>query len=70
MTLDDARLFTDHFTRHPPLRVLVKGVAAALGIKFELPDDKPKKYLTAEELRLIVEATGGRVPGMSGGPHG
>lgn len=68
MTLDDALMFSDHFKRHLPLRVLVMACAAALGVKFpEFESKKPEsKYLTAEEFRRIVQTTGGRVPGMGG----
>ncbi len=69
MTLHDVRRLSDYARMNPPVRVLVAMCAAALGVKLPQPDDnKSSKYLTAEELRRIIDATGGRVPGM--GPHG
>lgn len=71
MTLHDVRRFVRYADKNPPLRVLVMGCAAALGVKFENPSTrKPSKYLTAEEVRNLIRLTGGRVPGMSGGPVG
>lgn len=70
MTLHDVSRLVQYANKNPPLRVLVMGCATALGVKFEDPAAKKSKYLTAEELRAIVQTTGGRIPGMSGGPGG
>jgi len=62
MTLFDVRRLSNHWRRTPPLRILVAGCAAALGVK--LPDDPDKpaeknKYMTAEQFGLLVRATDG-----------
>ncbi len=65
MTLQDIHRLSEYAKDHPPVRVLVSYCAAALGVKLpEPPDSKKSKYLTAEELKRMVDATGGRVPGM------
>ncbi len=66
MTLHDVRRLSDYAKLHPPVRVLVSYCALALGVKLPEPPDpnKKSKYMTAEELRRMVDTTGGRVPGM------
>lgn len=59
MTLDDCEPYFAHWKRHPPLRFLAE---AWLGYK--PPDDAPKQYATAEDMRRIMEMTGGRIPGI------
>jgi len=65
MTLHDVRRLSEYAKKNPPLRVLVSYCAAALGVK--LPDAKEEKphYTTAEEARMIMQATGGRIEGLA-----
>lgn len=68
MTLHDAALIFDHWKRMPPLRVLVTVIAKTLGVEFPDPT-KPipeKQYMTAEELKRLVDMTGGKIEGMGG----
>lgn len=69
MTLSDVSMMHRYWRRNPPLRVLVACVAKALGVEF--PDlskangkEPENKYMTAEELRRMIQATGGRIDGM------
>ncbi len=64
MTLDDVRLLSDYAAKHPPLRVLVYGVAVALGIKFPEQAKTKNRYMTAEEARVLMAQTGGRIEGV------
>jgi hypothetical protein len=64
MTLRDVHRLSNYAKKHPPLRILVAWCAQALGIELPNPDAKPPKYLTAEEFKALVKATGGRVPGV------
>lgn len=69
MTLADVSRLHAHWKTNPPLRVLVRGVGAALGIdwskiKAEEPAERQKKYMTADDARRLYEATGGRIPGQ------
>ena len=64
MGSDQNRRLSDYAKINPPLRQLVAACAVALGVK--LPDhrtEKPK-YLTIDEVRALVERTGGRIPGV------
>lgn len=62
MTLDDIALLSKYAEKHPPLRALVQGVAYALGVKFSpAQQQKQKGYMTAEQLRALIQQTGGRV---------
>jgi hypothetical protein len=58
MTIFDVRRLTNHWRKNPPLRVLVRAVAASLGVEFKEPSDK-SKYLNAEEFKRLVEQTSG-----------
>lgn len=63
MTLADVHRLMKHWSKFPPVRDLV---AAAIG--FEIPteetSDQPK-YMTADDLKRLMAATGGRLPGMN-----
>jgi hypothetical protein len=70
MTLHDVRRIFHYAKTHPSLRALVGLCAAALGVKLpelETKSDKPS-YMTAGQFAALVQATGGRVPGV--GPMG
>ena len=59
MTLHDVQRLFNHWRKHPPLRVIVMGCAAALGVKIrdgEESDDKPR-HMTAEEAMSFVRQT-------------
>ena len=58
---DVKRLFK-HWSKFPPVRVLV---AAAIG--FEPPPDEEenkKRYMTAEDMKRMMDMTGGKIPGL------
>lgn len=58
---DVGRLFA-HWRRTPPLRMLVAGIATALGMKLPDPiDAQPKKYMTEKEFARMIAITGGRM---------
>lgn len=61
MALSDVTRLWRHWRAHPPLRILVRGIAAALGVKFPEAPDPAKRYTTAEEFARLVAATGGRI---------
>lgn len=58
---DVGRLFA-HWRRTPPLRMLVAGIATALGMKLPDPiDAQPKKYMNEKEFARMIAITGGRM---------
>jgi len=59
MTLPDVQRLSNHWRRTPPLRVLVAGCAAALGVKWPDGTESKNKHLNAEEFGALVRATGG-----------
>lgn len=62
MTFEDvARIFA-HWKHYPPVRDLV---AAAVGFQPAEPDDQqPSQVIaTAEDMRRLMQVTGGRQPG-------
>ena len=61
MTLHDVKMIFDDWKTTPPLRMLVAGIAAALGMKLPEANAAPKKYTTAEEFQRIVRMTGGKL---------
>lgn len=63
MTLHDVAIMHAYWKRNPPLRILVTTVAKALGVEFPDLEEKPK-YMTAEEFQRMVQATGGKIPGL------
>lgn len=69
MTLHDIRRLNSHWQRMPPLRVLVMGVAHALGIKFDIKpssaeaEQRQRQYMTADDAKRMIAITGGRVEG-------
>lgn len=76
MTLHDVALAHGYWKRNPPLEVLMAVVAKSLGVEFpeagKKPDDQSGKYMTEQEFRLMMRATGGKIPGLGqfGGPSG
>lgn len=69
MTLHDVKMMHSYWRRNPPLRVLVAVVARVLGVEFPDADAKPNKYMTADDLALMMRVTGGKIPGI-GQAHG
>lgn len=61
MTLEDVERIGRHWLRSPPLRVYVRAIAGALGVKFPDPDHAPRPMGEREAL-MLLQATGGRVP--------
>ena len=63
MTLYDVGLIFGHWKRNPPLRLLVAGIAAALGMKLPEPASaqSEKKYTSMEEFQRLVRMTGGKM---------
>lgn len=65
LTLFDAMVLFEHWAKYPPVRDLV---AAAVG--FKPPDAEPepeKKYFSRDDMRRLMQTTGGVVPGMAAG---
>jgi len=56
MTLLDVQRLARYWRDNPPLTVLVKIIAASLGVKFDKPDKS--KYMSADEFKSLVAATG------------
>ena len=60
MKASDVQRLFKHWAKFPPIRILV---ASAIG--FEIPKDGPDekpKYITADELRLMVAVGANRLP--------
>jgi hypothetical protein len=55
-----SRLFA-FWRRNPPLRLMF---AAFCGIKLPLDPPVEKKYMTADDMRRLMTATGGKIPGV------
>ncbi len=64
MTLHDVDRIFKGWTKFPPLRVLVGGIGAALGIDYRQTKSENSNYMTAEQWGAFVRMTGGRVPGI------
>jgi len=70
MTLHDVDRITKGWNKAPPPRMLLMAIGAALGIKFQPTKlDKPK-YMTADEARALMRATGGKIEGVGKVGHG
>lgn len=67
MTLHDFGRLQKHWEEVPPLRHLVAGVAASLGVKIEPKSSKPKP-MSPEEAWRMFQQTGGKIPGVDGRP--
>lgn len=62
MYLDRVLGFFEYWQSYPPLRDLV---AAFIGFKpDEKKAEKQQQYMTADDMRRMMQLTGGRVPGM------
>ena len=61
MHLDEVQELFDYWKTYPPVRNLV---AAAIGFKPSETKSDPAKYVTADDLRRMMQMTGGKVPGM------
>lgn len=62
MTFDDVRRLFAYWAKYPPLRDLIAGF-----IGFEIPSGEPEdeqKYMTSDDFKRLMAATGGRIPGM------
>jgi hypothetical protein len=63
MTLDDVAPLFAYWRRYPPLRDLV---AAFIGFKPSEPEEEKGRQLGANDMRRLMAATGGKIPGMGG----
>lgn len=62
MCLDQAQDLFDYWKTYPPLRDLV---AAFIGFKpSETAAEKSKQYMNADDLKRLMQMTGGKMPGM------
>jgi hypothetical protein len=62
MTLDDVSRLFAFWRKYPPLDVLFGAVHG-----FKPPEDGPpteSKYMTADDARRLMAATGGKIPGI------
>jgi hypothetical protein len=57
MTIFDVQRLTNHWRRNPPLRVIVRQIAMALGVEFAPQKPDEKKYLDADGFARFVRAT-------------
>ena len=62
MTVRQINRLFKHWSKFPPVRTLV---AAAVGFEPKTTETDDKKYMTADDMKALMAATGGRVPGMS-----
>jgi hypothetical protein len=60
MTLDDVLPLFEYWKRYPPLRDLV---AAFVGFKPKDAAEAEPKKMTADDMRMLMHATGGKIPG-------
>lgn len=51
--------------KNPSTRQIVQAIAASLGMEFS--DPTPPRYMTGEELKRLVDATGGKIEGVGRG---
>ncbi len=59
----DVIRLSKYLIRHPSQRDLIEAIAKSIGI--EVPDGTKPKYMTGAELNALVNATGGKIAGMS-----
>ncbi len=64
MTLHDVDRIYKGWAKMPPLRIAVMQIGAALGVKFPSLQPEKSKYMTAEEARVFMAQTGGKIDGM------
>jgi hypothetical protein len=69
MTLSEVRRIGNHWKRQPPLRVLVAGCAAALGVKLTPEEDRERKYMNADEFARVAAAYGNSPKMRGAGPR-
>lgn len=61
MHLDEVQELLDYWKFYPPLRDLV---AAFIGFKPTDPQEAAKQHMTADDLRRLMQMTGGKIPGV------
>lgn len=57
--------YCSYSTKNPSTRQIVQAIAASLGIEFKEPT--PTRYMTREELKRLVDMTGGKIEGVGRG---
>lgn len=63
MTLDDVNRLFSYWRKFPPVRDLI---AAFIGFEPQMDSDvaPESKYMTGDDLKRLMAATGGKIPGM------
>lgn len=54
--------YCNYSSKNPSTRQIVKAIAQSLGIEFTEPS--ATRYMTGEELKRLVDATGGKLEGV------
>lgn len=58
--------YCNYSSKNPSSRQILQAIAKSLGVEFS--DPAPKRYMTGEELKRLVDMTGGKIEGV--GQHG
>jgi hypothetical protein len=61
LTLEEVNRVFNYWRKYPPLRDLV---AAFVGFKPKSDEDAEPKKMTADDMRLLMQSTGGKIPGI------
>ncbi len=64
MTLHDVDRIFKGWQKTPSPRMMLMAIGSALGIKYQPPKSETK-HMTAEEARVFMAQTGGRIEGLS-----
>lgn len=61
--LPDLWRFASYLNKHPSTRDLIEAIARTLGV--EVPTGTKPAYMTGEELKRLVDMTGGKIEGLA-----